>query len=130
MQEVTGSDYKTPLTHLSDALGDSAPTWPAREEFDSIVYWNEDFSRQVAVSIPINVYQELSAIFGSALTFRFSLGGAVVLDLSQPITQEVMDRFQERTRQATTLIIDFQLDKKVLIESHYPDLTQSCRTFL
>ena len=130
MEGVSQHDYKTPLNRLSEALGDLAPTWPSREEFDSIVYWNEDFSRQAAVSIPLSVYQELSAIFGDALTFRFSLGGAVVFDLGQPISQEIIDQFQVQSRQATTITFDFQLDKKALIESQYPALAQSCRPFL
>lgn len=125
----TTFDFQLPLNRLSEYLGDSTPSWSSREEFEQIVYWNEDFNRSLAISIPLSVYQELSTKFGDALTFRFSLGGSVVLDLSQPINQEVLDRFQDQTRQAVTLIIDFRVDKRALLESAFPDLAQSCKTF-
>ena len=124
------SDYVTALNRLSEVLGDSAPVWASREEFDGIIYWNEDFSRQVAVSIPINIYQELYAIFGDALTFRFYLGGILVLDLTQNISQETLDQFRNQTRQAATITFDFHLDKITLVNSLYPDLILSCRPFL
>jgi hypothetical protein len=130
MQDNSGYDFTIPLKRLSEVLGDSSPIWPSRENFESIIFWNEDFSRQLASSIPLIVYQDLARIFGNSLTFKYYLGGNVVLDLSQSIDQEIIERFQDQTRQAATLIFDFKVDKKAIIESYFPGLAQSCKTFL
>ena len=94
-------------------MGNSAPDWSAREDLEVIAYWNENFDRQQGNFNPPGNLSNLPVRFGTALRFKFSLGGREYLDLSQPITQADLDQFKVNTQYAVTLIFDIQIDKVV-----------------
>lgn len=122
MSEVPFSGCLSALNLLSDALGEHTLDWSAKEDFETITYWNENFNRERATSVPLEVFQTLQATFKGALRFKLSLGGFDVLDLNEPITQIALDNLKLSTQQAPSITFNFEIDKAVLISLQWPDL--------
>lgn len=123
-------DFKTPLQNLTKALGDFAPDWAASENLDTISYWNSNFNRDQAVSIPLEVFLELQQVFGNALCLKFSLGDLCILDLGAPVTQESIDEFSRQTEHAESLVFSFEINKNELLNLKGVNSSQSARTIL
>lgn len=123
-------DPAAALRTFSARLGRLAPDWAAREEPERLHYRREDFSRDVAKALTLDDLAPLATAYGDALHCRFLLGAMSALDVDADLDEAALEKFQEITKYSPTVIFDFTLDKRLLLQSWLKPLPDDCRLFL
>jgi hypothetical protein len=124
------TDPAAPLRAFSQALGDWTPDWAAREELEQLRYRREDFSRDVAAGLTLEQLRPLAEAYGDALRCRFLLGAMPALEVGPDLDVTDLDEFRAITEDSPTVVFDFALDKRRLLQNWLDDLPDRCRPFL
>jgi hypothetical protein len=125
-------DLSSPILNLSGFLGILAPIWPEREELNLILFREEDFSSELVLSIPFEIINVLKSCYKHALTMKISLGGAILFDISNVLTEDAYQQFHDvvRSSNSPTFIFEFLIDKQLLISIYHQILNQETHAFL
>jgi hypothetical protein len=124
------TDPAAPLRAFSQALGDWAPDWAAREELEQLRYRREDFSRDVAAGLTLEQLRPLAEAYGDALRCRFLLGAMPALEVGPDLDAADLDEFRAITEDSPTVVFDFALNKRRLLQSWLGEPPGRCRPFL
>jgi hypothetical protein len=115
-------DFLLPLSHLSERWNSAPRDWSLHETLDKIEFVADQFNREEALRLDLELLQELSGTFQEALEFSIQVGDHDVFRLHSNINGVDLDNFRRESEGAATVHINFCIRKSRLAELCYAGL--------
>lgn len=115
---------------LGELLSIPQKVWENNEELDYISYRDENFNRDKAIALNIDIISQLKREYGDAVrcVFRTSIDYQV-LDINEEIDDKKLEEFRSETEGMPFLRLDFKLNKEKLIADKLDNIS-NCNLFL
>lgn len=113
-----------PLLEFCEQIGLNRNFVASQEELEHLKYYDEEFEYKKFEKITLPQLKYLVETYSNAFTGRFSFAGDS-LEINSSLDDEKFNNFKTIVENSPTLLLRFQLDKKILIEKLKNDLLTS-----
>lgn len=124
MEEV---DFISLLNRLAVVLGKTPEDWYSLESLERIEFNDNNFNRDRAVNINLELLQELISVFRDSIELQIYIGENPVFNLNTQLSEQILINLCRDTEGSPTVRLYFKIIKTRLAELYYGEIINSIK---